>query len=106
MSDEQESNAHDEPLGVYQLKKPITAHGETVDELPVYDISGKEMRKLKGLNLQMIDYPMMMKHIEVACRIPPSSVDQMSGADVAGCSTMVFDFLERGPTTGKTATQT
>lgn len=102
MSDE--AKPEDEPLGVYQLKKAITAHGETVDELPIYDISGKDMRKLKGLNLQMIDYPMMMKHIEVACRIPPSSVDQMCGADVTACSAMVFDFLENGPTTGKTAT--
>jgi len=82
-----------------QLTKPITAHGEPVHVIEFSDPTGKDVREL-GYPYQMnqdgsvkLLAPVVAKYITRLGQIPPSSVDDMSPADLNAAAWVVAGFF-------------
>ena len=71
-----------------ELKKPITAHGETLSVLEFDEPTGKDVREL--------GYPYQMNQdesVRLLAKVPQSSVDQMSPADLNAAAWLVAGFF-------------
>ena len=82
-----------------ELKKPIIAHGETLSVLEFDEPTGKDVREL-GYPYQMnqdesvrLLAHVVSKYIVRLAKVPQSSVDQMSPADLNAAAWLVAGFL-------------
>ncbi|EGK4138397.1 TPA: phage tail assembly protein [Escherichia coli] len=82
-----------------ELKKPITAHGETLSVLEFDEPTGKDVREL-GYPYQMnqdesvrLLAHVVSKYIVRLAKVPQSSVDQMSPADLNAAALLVAGFF-------------
>ncbi len=82
-----------------ELKKPITAHGETLSVLEFDEPTGKDVREL-GYPYQMnqdesvkLLAHVVSKYIVRLAKVPQSSVDQMSPADLNAAAWLVAGFF-------------
>ena len=81
-----------------ELKKPIIAHGETLSVLEFDEPTGKDVREL-GYPYQMnqdesvrLLAHVVSKYIVRLAKVPQSSVDQMSPADLNAAAWLVAGF--------------
>ena len=82
-----------------ELKKPIIAHGETLSVLEFDEPTGKDVREL-GYPYQMnqdesvrLLAHVVSKYIVRLAKVPQSSVDQMSPADLNAAAWLVAGFF-------------
>ena len=79
-----------------ELKKPIIAHGETLSVLEFDEPTGKDVREL-GYPYQMNQDEsvrlLVSKYIVRLAKVPQSSVDQMSPADLNAAAWLVAGFF-------------
>ncbi|HIA3785521.1 TPA: phage tail assembly protein [Escherichia coli] len=82
-----------------ELKKPIIAHGETLSVLEFDEPTGKDVREL-GYPYQMnqdesvrLLAHAVSKYIVRLAKVPQSSVDQMSPADLNAAAWLVAGFF-------------
>lgn len=82
-----------------ELKKPITAHGETLSVLEFDEPTGKDVREL-GYPYQMnqdesvrLLAHVVSKYIVRLAKVPQNSVDQMSPADLNAAAWLVAGFF-------------
>lgn len=83
---------------VFKLSKPITAHGETVEELQINEPTGRDIRECgfphrisaDGINFNSST---VMAYIERLANIPPRSVDQITPKDIFDISLIIMDFF-------------
>ena len=85
-----------------ELKKPITAHGETLPVLEFDEPTGKDDRELgypyqmnQDESVRLLAHGGIEIHCAVARNIPQSSVDQMSPADLYAAAWLVAGFSSR-----------
>ncbi|MDT3545613.1 phage tail assembly protein [Cronobacter sakazakii] len=82
-----------------QLSKPIQAHGETLHVLEFSDPTGNDVREL-GFPYQMnqdesikLQAGVVAKYVSRLAKIPLSSVDEMSPADLNAAGWLVAGFF-------------
>ncbi|WP_318358053.1 phage tail assembly protein [Enterobacter sp.] len=82
-----------------QLTKPIQAHGETIHVLELRDPTGKDVRELgfpyqlnQDESVKLLAH-VVAKYISQLGGIPPSSVDDMSPADLNAAGWVVARFF-------------
>jgi hypothetical protein len=97
-----EQNATTAQTRTVPLAKPIQAHGETLTALTLRRPTVKELRTFGapyrlGNDSVRIDYEVCAKLISEICAIPPSTVDQMDGADFDEVSLILVGFTKRAP---------
>jgi len=88
------------------LSKPITAHGETLNEIVLRRPTVKEMRTCgqpycvssggNGGSMQA-DYNACAKLLAAICAVPPSSIDEMDGGDFDDACMILVGFTKPGP---------
>lgn len=85
-----------------QLSKPIPAHGETLHVLEFAEPTGKDVREL-GYPYQMnqdesikLQAGVVAKYVSRLAKIPLSSVDEMSPADLNAAGWLVAGFFLQG----------
>ncbi len=81
------------------LSKPIPAHGETLHVLEFSDPTGRDVREL-GFPYQMnqdesikLQAHIVAKYVARLAKIPLSSVDEMSPADLNAAGWLVAGFF-------------
>lgn len=89
---------------IVKLKKPITAHGQPLQELELREPTGKEIIDI-GFPFLMIvtedtesqamqiQTKTVAKYISVLGSIPPSSVNELCGADISELMGVVMSFF-------------
>lgn len=79
-----------------KLSTPINAHGETVTELELRDPTARDLRELPFSGLKTFGdmYPI----ISSVAGVPPSSVDQLSAADIVEAINFIAPFFDRSAT--------
>lgn len=94
----------------FKLSNPISAHGETVDELDLREPTPADVRAIKSLpyavdkdeNVQ-VRADVVAQYISRCAGIPPSSVDQIGLGDFNTlCWTVNGFFLRQAPETPST----
>lgn len=82
------------------LKKPIKAHGEDVSVLTFRELTAADYARhgfpltLVGDGSKQINVPAVVGLISSSAGVPPSSVEQMTGADFTECLGVVMSFFE------------
>ena len=88
---------------IVELSEPIQAHGETLHQIELRAPRAGDMRKIKGNPMHDM-FDMAAQYVTICGNIPPSSVDQMCGADFNGKILSIFtDFFDFGQETTKTS---
>lgn len=80
------------------LNYPIQVEGNPVTSLTLKRLKGAQFRKVNLARLTNGDD--LAKIIETLAAIPPSSVDQLDGADLASLTEVILGFFGKGPATG------
>lgn len=80
------------------LTAPIQAHGHTHTELVIRQPTVKELRQAGqpyrvGNGVASADYEACHRLISMICAIPPSSVDQLDGADFDEIAMILVGFM-------------
>ncbi|MDP3088869.1 MAG: phage tail assembly protein [Methylotenera sp.] len=84
------------------LTKSITAHGEPITEIELREPTGREVQDIGFPYLVLmnddteaiqIQAKAVGKYVSKLAGIPPSSVDQMSAADLSACTGVVMSFF-------------
>jgi len=87
---------------IFKLTKPITAHGAEIAELELREPTGKDVQDIgfpylviiaDDLEAVQIQVKSVGKYVARLAGIPPSSVDQLSPADLSGLAGVVMGFF-------------
>lgn len=82
-----------------KLSKPVRAHGEDIHILEIREPTGKDVRELgfpyttTGDAGVKLDAGVVAKYVSRLAGVPPSSVDEMSPADLNNLSWEVASFF-------------
>jgi hypothetical protein len=85
-----------------KLAKPITAHGETLNELKLRAPTVAEMR-VSGQPYRVLpngvqaDYAACAQLLQVICAIPPSAVNQLDASDFDEAAMVLVGFTMPRP---------
>ncbi len=81
------------------LEYPISDAGETVSQLTLRRVKGKEFRQI-NLTALAEKGDALLAVIGQLAAIPPSSLDQLDGSDIVTLGEVVTGFFKHGRATG------
>jgi hypothetical protein len=84
-----------------ELKKPIDVAGEHIAALEFGDLTVKMIREIgmpfsldsSGKATTIIDANAVAMYVHKLCKVPPSTVDQLSPQDFMACTAVVMGFF-------------